>query len=271
MKIVEQTPNRLTLQENRLQWIIPSVLFGSLFLIVGLFQTLSFARLTTLKCQRVQLTQERLQLIQGSCQLVESSLLGSDQTEIPLNQLQGAKVDENEDSDENTYRVVLLTTSTGEVPFTSIWSSGTEEKQENADRINAFIHNPRETSLNIQQDERWPHYLVGGIFLLVGGGLLLHLLLYGKLIVSCTLDKTQGLIRLQQRNLRRTKVTEHRLREINQVEVEAKRDSDGDQTYSVRINLRSGESIPLTFWGINNEEVNQRMAKCIREFLNLNA
>jgi hypothetical protein len=42
-------------------------------------------------------------------------------------------------------------------------------KQENADRINAFIANPGKTSLRVEQDDRWSAYFFGGMFILLGG------------------------------------------------------------------------------------------------------
>ena len=152
MKNIEPTTNPL----------VP-MLIGSFFVVAGLGAIMIFGELATLTCQRVQPTQ-------GSCQFVRSRLLGSNETTISLNQLQSAKVDVTvSGKGGGTYSVVLLTDG-GEVPFTTASSSGAEEKQENADRINAFIANPGKTSLRVQQDDRWFVYIFGGIFILLGGG-----------------------------------------------------------------------------------------------------
>lgn len=152
MKNIEPTTNPL----------VP-MLVGSFFVVAGLGAIMIFGELATLTCQRVQPTQ-------GSCQFVRSRLLGSNETTISLNQLQSAKVDVTvSGKGGGTYSVVLLTDG-GEVPFTTASSSGAEEKQENADRINAFIANPGKTSLRVQQDDRWFAYIFGGIFILLGGG-----------------------------------------------------------------------------------------------------
>ena len=165
MKNVEQTPNPSSLKPNNLMTRIVPTLFCSVFVVAGLAVIIIFEELSTLTCQRVQPTQ-------GSCQFVHSGLLGSDETTIPLNQLQSAKVDVYENHKGDTYRVVLLTDG-GKVPFTSAWSSGAEEKQKNTDRINGFIGNPEKTSLLVQQDDRWFAYPFGGIFILAGGGVML--------------------------------------------------------------------------------------------------
>lgn len=138
-----------------------TVLFCSVFVVAGLAIMVVFGELATLTCQRVEPTQ-------GRCQFVRSRLLGSQERTIPLNQLQGAKVDVNESSKGDTYRIVLLTDG-GQVLFTTASSSGAEEKQNNADQINAFIGNPGKTSLRVQQDDRWFAYPFGGIFILLGG------------------------------------------------------------------------------------------------------
>jgi hypothetical protein len=162
MNNVEQTPNPSSLQPNNLMARIVAVVSGIFFVVVGLVAIIIFEELSTLTCQRVQPTQ-------GSCQFVHSRLLGSYDKTIPLNQLQSAKVDVSTSSKGGSgYRVVLLTDG-GEVPFTIASSSGAEEKQENADRINAFIANPGKTSLRVEQDDRWSAYFFGGMFILLGG------------------------------------------------------------------------------------------------------
>jgi hypothetical protein len=165
MKNVEPTPLRLSRQPNNLMTPIRTMLFGSAFVVAGLAAIVFGGELATLTCQRLEPTQ-------GSCQFVRSRLLGSDETTIPLNQLQGAKVDVIAFSKRDAYRVVLLTDG-GKVPFTTASSGGAEEKQKNADRINAFISNSGKTSLRVQQDDRWLAYPFGGIFVLLGGGVVL--------------------------------------------------------------------------------------------------
>lgn len=263
MKIVEQTPHRLRLEAEILATIVSLALLGMPNLLLGLGIILISSQLSTLKCQRVEPTQ-------GSCQLVNSSLLGSNETKIPLNQLQSAKVDVSKDSDgDNIYRVVLLTNS-GEIPITP-GTSDAGEKQKNAARINAFIDNSEEISLHVQQDNHESVYLVGGIFVLVGGGLVFGSLLYREFIVSYTFDKALDLVRLKRQTLFHTKVTELSLREINQVDIKEKTDSDGDKTYSVWLNLKSGEHISLSLQGITDKQNNQKIAECIRQFLNSKA
>jgi hypothetical protein len=149
---------------------IPTIFLGVFF--IQWFSVNFLQENVTLTCQRVQLTE-------GSCQLVHHHLLGIDKTTMPLSQVKSAKVDvhvfSGGDTNEviasghtSTYRVVLLT-YTGKIPFNRTWSSGTKEKQENVDQINAFISNPGETSLRVQQGNPWFTYTFAQIFILAGG------------------------------------------------------------------------------------------------------
>lgn len=162
MKIVKPTPVRLRRLAYNLLKALYTVLHGSVFVFAGLVVMVLLGEHTTLTCQRVEPTQ-------GSCQLVTSGLLGSVETTIPLNQLKNAKLELSTNSrGRGGYRVVLLTDD-GEVPFISTWNPNVQEKQKKADLINVFIGHPGETSLRVQQDDRRSVYSVGGVFILIGG------------------------------------------------------------------------------------------------------
>ena len=76
---------------------------------------------------------------------------------IPMGELQRAEVEVNEDSDGDTYRVVLITEN-GRIPLSEVYSSGERGKRARANQINAFLSNPEQMSLRIQQDHRWFAY-----------------------------------------------------------------------------------------------------------------
>jgi hypothetical protein len=141
-----------------------AMLYGSVFVLAGLTVMLAAGELATLTCQRVEPTQ-------GSCQLVTSGLFGSDEITIPLNQLQSAKL-VSSNIRKSSYSIVLLTDH-DKVHFVSKWNTPVPEEQRKADLINAFIGNPRETSLRIQKDDPGSAY-IGGIFILFGGLVALH-------------------------------------------------------------------------------------------------
>ncbi len=132
MKIVQQTSSELTLRLRPVGlWI-----FGGIFAAAGLAVIVFFGRATALTCKRVEPTQV-------SCELTESGLPGVQLREISVSGLYGAEVETHTNSDGNTYRVVLLT-SEGKVPFTVIYSSGSEAKQITASHIATFVHTSEE-------------------------------------------------------------------------------------------------------------------------------
>ncbi len=250
MKIVQQTPTVLKLQDQPVGlWI-----FGSLFVIAGLFVMTVFGRASTLTCRRVEPTQ-------GKCELAESGLLGSQSQEIPLTGLQGAKVETSSSSDGDTYRVALLTRD-GNIPLTSIYSSGYEAKQASASRVDAFVSNPGEALLTVRDDSRWFAYPFGGIF--VAAGLFVVSVTQ---VVTCSFDKTLGCMVVKRKGLFKTELLEHRLREVLDVQVEDSTDSDGDQTYRVRFLLACGDRLPLTSYYSSGRESKQEAVNCICKFL----
>ena len=129
---------------------------GGVFVTLGLV-LISSGKLTTLTCNRVELTQ-------GNCQLVSSGLLGSQVKETLLSELQGAKTEDNP-MDEDASRVVLLT-SNGEVRLTN--STGWKIAEAAASEINAFVKQAEKTSLTIQQDERGLYFSMGGFIIVAG-------------------------------------------------------------------------------------------------------
>lgn len=249
MKIVQKTPNLLILRLRPLiLWI-----FGIFFASLGLFLLVTLGKVTTLTCTRTEPT---------NCQLVASGLLGSQSKQIPLNTLQGAKVEETSDSDGSTYRVIILTSS-GNVPFTSYLSS-LKDKQTIASDIEDFVKNPQMTSLKQEQDDRFWIYLIGGTFVIAGSLVLL------APVVTCVFDKTLDTLTLTRLGLLGKRVFEHRLHEIKDVLVEESTDSDSGSTYRVSIVLMSGDRQPLTSYFTSGRKSMQETASHIKSFLNLN-
>ena len=256
MKVIEETSDRLQLRANQLSAIILGVLFGTPFFIAGLFVIAKIGKLATLTCDRTASTVLE-------CQLSTTGLLDTQTTAIA--QLLGAEVQTSESSDGDTYRL-LLKTERGEVPLTEVYSSGRRGKSRKAALINAFVSNPSQTSLTIQQDDRWFAYPFGGIFVLAGGGIIIGSLSM-DLITIYDFDRRMGQLSLTQRGLFRTKVTEQMLHEIQQVQLQTQVDSDGDTTYSASFKLRSGEEMPLPLPGVSGKSGYEDVTNRMRKFL----
>lgn len=121
---------------------------------------LSVAQLRVLNCQRQQLI--------GTCQV--KNINGPWQSEnvthrFSLQQLKGAELQEDI-SRSKRYRLAVVTEQ-GSIPLTDYYDAEIERKQEVVNNISNFITNPNQPFLNIQQDERWFFFLIGGSFIII--------------------------------------------------------------------------------------------------------
>jgi len=121
--------------------IIVSAIFILLLIISG--------QKTTLTCKQVEPSSP------VTCELVGSGLLGSTVREF---ELQRAKIEWTNDE---TYHIVLLTSSGNVRLYTSIFTS----EGELLFRINDFVQNPEETPLTYQADDREIAYIFVGIII----------------------------------------------------------------------------------------------------------
>lgn len=257
MQFTEQTSTVLKLQaednDYPSRWVV--MLMGIFFFLSGLGFMITLGRLVELKCKRVEPTQV-------ACELISSNLLGKHTTPIPTGQLQGAEVDKTSDSEETFYRVELLTKN-GRVPLTEMYF-GSGRQYEQADQINAFVSNPQQMSLKIQQRHSWLAYPFGGLFAFVGGCITFGCMIR-KFQTSCIFDKGSHRMYLKQHNVFKSEVIEHMIHEIKEAQVVEGTDSDGDKTYSTSLVLHSGEPIPLQIDGSGAEHY--KIAQSINHFL----
>ncbi|MDD1428888.1 DUF4564 domain-containing protein [Dolichospermum sp. ST_sed9] len=176
-----------------------------------------------------------------------------------MNTLRGATVEESEDDDGISYRVIILTTG-DKVPFTYYYSnSGFDDKQAIASHIEEFVKNPQITSLKEEQNDQsffdffwWCIIVAVGILLMTP-------------VVTCIFDKTLNTLTIKRQGLLGTKVIEHRLNEIKDVLIE-----DDDGTYRVTIVLVGELSLPLTSYYSSGRKSKQETVSCIKSFLTLN-
>ncbi len=137
-----------------LTWMFSSVL-GGVFAATGLFVITIFGQPAILSCQRTAANQ-------GTCKLVASNFPSRQEVDIPLNELEGAKI--NEDTD-----LVMLLTNNQEVAFTSYSITNEKEEESIANRINNFVKNPSQKTLTVHKDNsQWFHYALGGSLIAAG-------------------------------------------------------------------------------------------------------
>lgn len=144
---------------------------------------------------------------------------------------------------------------------------GRRRQAQKVERINAFIHNQGQGSLIIQEDDRWPFYLFGGFFTLVGGSGVFYSLIL-KLKISCIFDKVSGRMYLKRKNiLKKEEVREEMLHEIKEaIVVELPYNSRG-KIYNTKLILSSGEPITLPSAGVGSNQY--EITQSINQFLGI--
>ena len=130
------------------------------FLALGIC-LLSFAKVSTLTCERTFVKDD-------VCQIGKRGFLWSEEKNIPVNNLKGARVIVGgRDSDSHTYQVVLVTNN-GNIPFSPNTNfSDKQQQQEAASQIDNFARSRDKASLNINLDDRW-WVILGLVSLTIG-------------------------------------------------------------------------------------------------------
>jgi len=140
---------------------LKSILFGLVFIVLGIFFMFIFGQVTDLSCSKT--AAGRTQCVKGVKFLGVIPLSSSEFRDVYR-----AEVEESCDDDGCSYRVVL-TSMDGERPLTSYYTSGWDSKQELAGQINAFIgSNMNGGTLSLQESSGLWASLLSLIFLLVG-------------------------------------------------------------------------------------------------------
>ena len=134
---------------------------GAIFVGVGVLVMIGLGQVSTLQCDRIEPTQI-------ACTLTARRFLKKHITPIPNGQLQGAEVEVHHHQKGGvTYRVILIT-KTSKIPLTEAYTFDEGKKRQKANQIDSFINNSEQSSLEIQQDNRWIIYPFGGLFVVAG-------------------------------------------------------------------------------------------------------
>ena len=232
MKILEQTPQRLSLRDRAISlWAVATGLILGGLLVIGQGQMITF------NCRR-NLSE------QSQCYLSKFGTLGIGSSQQSINSLRGAMVDSHRSSKGRWTYWVVLVTDEGNLRLTHSSSSNQYEHEAIADQINAFVINPKAQSLQIQQDDR--------VWLLLFGGLLLGLGAIFVIVVCrvtyCDLDRTTGKLRIARWGFRGMNVHEYPLHQIASANLDTRIEKYKGQlrtTYRITFRLLSGKQIPL--------------------------
>jgi len=230
MKILELTPHRITLRDCAI-----SLWLSAAGLALGGFVTIAQGKLTTLTCHRGLAPQSQ-------CQLSQFGVLGIGSSQQSLNDLQEASVDTHSSSKGGRTYAVVFPSSQGTIQLTH-YSNNQQEQEAIASQINAFVKNPHQLGLQIQQDDRLGMSLLGG--LLVGAG---SIFITACRITHCDLDRTTGKLRIARWGIRGTQVREYPLHQVVSVNLDTRiRKYKGRLHTSYRISFRllHGEEVHL--------------------------
>lgn len=257
MKIKKQTSQILELGNNKFYLgRLFLFLFATPFFCAGIAVIFFIGTLNTLKCERVEIQQI-------SCQLIRQGLKGK--KTINVSQVYSTELGISEGEDGDTYRIEL-NTSEGIIPLTEVYSSGSKNKRKKIRQIDNFISDKNQTSLQITQDDRLFAYPFGGIFIIVGGGLMVASLTFFRQI-HCIFNNSKGKFFIREDNLFQSKIKEYNLGEIKSIVMVVEKDSDGDKILKPKIILHRGLELSIDITGTISEK--ERIIKSINNFLQL--
>ena len=265
IKIKESTQSKLTLN---IYPVIFRIIAGNhqlLGVILLLFPIVATPQITTLTCEPVfqSSSLEKIELTSNivECEIEEIGWFGHLKN-IPIAQLQEANLETFSGKDkEISYQVVLLTDE-NKIPLR--WYGDRTRKSYEAltTRINAFVGNPTDTTLTVQQDDREFGYVFFGL----GSFLLLLSFLFISIgsTTKCTLEQDSNSFTLQQQRFFGLKNFSSKLAlsDIAQARVEY-----GERLSTSRITLilSTGEKLPLN--RVYSSGSKEEIATAIENFL----
>jgi hypothetical protein len=233
MQIIEETSTKLRLEDKNWQWLW-GIIFSIPFVIVGLLIIAATSNLTKLECQRNNTNKI-------TCRRIIISLLGTETTRLP-GQLKEATV-----VTEYGTGVVLYTSySINPIELVNHRVLVREKHYQITNTINAFINNPQQLGLKIQQDDRWSGFLEGIVFLLPGIAIIFKSLAIPKQIF-CDFDKSSDKIIIKKQHqflgmfTQQAKLTEVLKASVTQIPLATR-----TPWYLIQLELKLGKLISLS-------------------------
>jgi hypothetical protein len=183
MKIIEQTDQHLLItdQNYKFRW---GLLFATPFLLIGLVSLATVVKVVKLECQRT--TGQQV-----TCQRNITGLLGTIKDQIP-GDIKTATVVKNSGVG------VVLETTTGKSELAPYRTLVTSQHDRTVDRLNSFLQDSQQATIQVEQDDRWINLLWSGNFLLGGLGAAL-LALAIPMQMSCRFDRSQNQVVLNKK------------------------------------------------------------------------
>ena len=184
MKIVESNDRLLEIvnRNHQYRW---GLLLAIPFIAIGLIKGIATIKVTTLECHRDRDSIE--------CQRSISGIFGTEKDRIP-GRLQSVS------TVTTSGKGLVLETTTEQLELAPYRTFVTSQHFENADRIAAFLKDPQQTTIRIEQDDRWLNILGNGGFLVAGFTLALFAVAI-PIQISCRFDRAGDRITLDKKYL----------------------------------------------------------------------
>jgi hypothetical protein len=258
MKIVEHTDQSLHIADQNRQCLW-GLLFATPFLVIGLGTAVATAKTVTLECRRANSTQV-------TCQRTVTGILGTTTTDRIPGQLQTANVVKAGGTG------VVLGTTTGKVELAPYHVFVTNKHQETADRLNAFLKDPQQATVRVEQDDRLGNSLFIGNFLL--GSLGIAIVSLGiPLKMSCRFDRPSDQVTITKKYLYGERQTILPLSTIQQSQISRYffyLSVDKRNAYSLNLIQNNGKKVSLSVPSQDLERY-QEIADTTNHFLGTSA
>ena len=170
MKVVQHTPNTLILRwVSHLPWFnaVGSILLGFLILSIG-------GQLTTLSCQRSTTLESSSESEPGNfsgsgqCTLTKRQVLTSSIEAIPLDNIQGAMVESQQQGMQTAQHRVLLVTPSQAVPLTPHFKTDYMSQQQHVEALEIFLTDENAGPVVIRDYGYSWVYFIGGMAIATG-------------------------------------------------------------------------------------------------------
>ena len=251
MKVIDENHNQMTVCLR--PWFLWG--FGSLLISAGLLTALS-ASADSFTCRRDSTTP-------ATCEISRTGLLGKKQQILPLEDIQGTKINHWRDGEDSSSYSLILLTKQGEIAPIDTRFYNHETVYNWGEKIDVFLQDNQQDNLLIEYDARWDDYILSALF--ISSGIVVFLC---AKVVFCKIDKTLGILTLEKYSIIGNSQEKYNIRHIKGLTLQT---SNGGKSKGSRVALVmvSGKYIPFTSYYSSGFNQHQKTVDTISKFLNL--
>ncbi|MEB3293026.1 MAG: hypothetical protein VKJ24_07685 [Synechococcales bacterium] len=201
MKVIKRSPNTLIMLYRPWgAWLYCAVIAG-----LGAFLLVTGIHISTFSCFR-----SLQHPTSGSCELVHYRPWQSDRRNFPLQDIQGVTLVSQLDPKGRQYSQVTLATTTGPAELRLNWLQSHDQAQARANKIQAFLTNPRQPKLKIQEDQILLTIMLSLVIFVIAGVIFLAT----GAIRTLQFDRISGKVTLTTQRIREQTQVEYSLNRI---------------------------------------------------------